>query len=208
MMKRKPLVSEFLSPFLLSAFCFLLWVAPLAHAQDAPVDRIIDRALQSQDAWATLSHLTDEIGPRLSGSHNAAVAVKYTTERFREWGIDVRNEKVMVPHWVRGEERASLVSHNGQKIVLTALGGSVATPVKGITADVVEVGSYDELKQLGAKVKGKIVVYNNPMDMALVRGVRSFEAYRLSVEFRGTGASHAAEYGAVAALIRSVESAS
>jgi Zn-dependent M28 family amino/carboxypeptidase len=190
------------------AFCILHFVAATSlFAQDA-TDKIIDRALASDSAWATLSHLTDEIGPRLTGSRNAAVAVKYTTERFREWGIDVRNEKVMVPHWVRGEERASLVSHNGQKIVLTALGGSVATPVKGITADVVEVGSYDELKQLGAKVKGKIVVYNNPMDMELVRGGRSFEAYRRAVEFRGTGASHAAEYGAVAALIRSVESAS
>jgi Zn-dependent M28 family amino/carboxypeptidase len=46
------------------------------------------------------------------------------------------------------------------------------------------------------------------MDMELVRGGRSFEAYGRAVEFRVTGASHAAEYGAVAALIRSVESAS
>ena len=200
---RPPLILHF-------AFCILNFVlATSLFAQEVTTtDKIIDRALTSDSAWATLSHLTDEIGPRLTGSRNAAVAVKYTTERFREWGIDVRNEKVMVPHWVRGEERASLVSHNGQKIVLTALGGSVATPVKGITADVVEVGSYDELKQLGAKVKGKIVVYNNPMDMELVRGGRSFEAYRRAVEFRGTGASHAAEYGAVVALIRSVESAS
>jgi carboxypeptidase Q len=198
-----------LSPILHFAFCILNFVAlPLLAQEATDVNRIIDRALQSHDAWATLSHLTDEIGPRLTGSPNAAVAVKYTTQRFRDWGIDVHTEKVMVPHWVRGEEHASLVSHNHQKIVLTALGGSVATPVKGITADVIEVSSYDELKQLGARVKGKIVYYNNPMDMDLVRGGRSFEAYRRAVEFRGTGASHAAEYGAVAAVIRSVASAS
>src|SRR5258705_546190 len=102
------------------SFCILNFVAATSlFAQDATnTDKIIDRALQSDSAWETLSHLTDEIGPRLTGSRNAAVAVKYTTERFREWGIDVRNEKVMVPHWVRGEERASLVSHNGQKIVV------------------------------------------------------------------------------------------
>jgi len=193
--------------FLTSALCLLTCVAVAAHAQDA-TDKIIDRALASNSAWETLAHLTDDIGPRLTGSRNAAVAVKYTTDRFREWGIDVHDEKVMVPHWVRGEERASLVSHNGQKIVLTALGGSVATPKDGITAEVVEVGSYDELKQLGTKVKGKIVYYNNPMDMELVRGGRSFEAYRRSVEFRVTGASRAAEYGAAAAVIRSVGSAS
>jgi len=188
------------------AGCLLVVALPV-FAQDA-ADKVIDRALTSNSAWETLAHLTDNIGPRLSGSRNAAIAVKYTTDRFREWGIDVHDEKVMVPHWVRGEEHASLVSHNNQKIVLTALGGSVATPAAGITADVVEVGSYDELKQLGAKVKGKIVYYNNPMDMELIRGGRSFEAYRRSVEFRGSGASHAAEYGAVAAVIRSVGSAS
>jgi len=95
-----------------------------------------------------------------------------------------------------------------QKIVLTALGGSVATPMTGLTADVVEVNSFDELKALGAKAKGKIVFYNNPMDMDLVRAHRGFEAYGKAVAFRGSGPSRAAEYGAVAALIRSVGSAS
>jgi len=190
--------------FLHSAFCLLPLVA---SAQTVP-ERVITRALESPSAYETLSYLTDEIGPRLSGSTNAALAVKYATERFRSWGIDVVNENVMVPHWVRGEERATLVSHHDQKIVLTALGGSVATPPKGIIADVVEVTSYDELKQLGEKVKGKIVYYDNPMDMELVRSGRSFEAYSRAVQFRSSGASRAAEFGAVATVIRSVASAS
>jgi carboxypeptidase Q len=114
----------------------------------------------------------------------------------------------MVPHWVRGLEQARLVSHRNQQIVLIALGGSIATPAKGITAEVIEVGSFDELKALGRKVQGKIVFYNNPMDMEMVRTRRSFEAYGKAVVFRGSGASRAAEYGAVATLIRSVGSAS
>ena len=190
-----------------AALCVVLLLAVTASAQTNP-ERLISAALESNDAWETLSYLTDEIGPRLSGSSNAALAVQYTTERFRSWGIDVANEKVMVPHWVRGEETASLVSHHNQKIVLTALGGSASTAAKGITADVVEVSSYEELKQLGAKVKGKIVYYNNPMDMELVHSGRAFAAYRDAVQFRSTGASRAAEYGAVAAVIRSVASAS
>lgn len=184
----------------------LLIAASSAFAQDA--DRLVTSALSNTRAYETLSYLTDEIGPRPSGSSNAADAVKWTTEQFRAWGIDVHTEKVMVPHWVRGDERARLVSHKNQKIVLTALGGSVATPQQGITADVIEVNSYDELKQLGTKVKGKIVYYNNPMDMQLVRERHAFEAYSRAVVYRGTGASRAAEYGAVAALIRSVASAS
>lgn len=181
--------------------------AATASAQST-AENIIQRELSSSQAYDTLSYLTDNIGQRLSGSKGAAAAVKWTTERFRSWGIPVRNEKVIVPHWVRGREEAQLVSHLNQKIVLTALGGSVATPAKGITAEVVEVNSFDELKALGPKVKGKIVFYNNPMDMDLVRAHRGFEAYGKAVVFRGSGASRAAEYGAVAALIRSVGSAS
>jgi carboxypeptidase Q len=177
-----------------------------AAAQDA--DRLISKALDNTRAYETLSYLTDNIGARPSGSRGAALAVAWTTAQLRSWGLDVHTEPVKVPHWVRGAEEAYLVSHNRQKIVLTALGGSVATPAAGITADVVEVSSYDELKALGPKVKGKIVYYNNPMNMELVRARRAFEAYREAVEFRSRGASRAAEYGAVASLIRSVGSAS
>jgi carboxypeptidase Q len=171
-------------------------------------ESLIDYILKSSRAYDHLSHLTDQIGPRLSGSANAEKAVRWTTQQFRTWRIDVRNEPVMVPHWVRGEERGRLVSHD-QPLVLTALGGSVATPAKGITAEVIEVTSYEQLEQLGrAKVAGKIVYYHASFDMALVESGRAFEAYGKAVQFRGLGASRAAEYGAVAAVIRSVATAS
>src|SRR5215467_9863246 len=115
----------------------LLFAAPaLAQVPDQLTDQIIQRELKTSQAYDTLAHLTDSIGPRLSGSKGAAEAVAWTTARFRAWGIPVVNEHVMVPHWVRGREEASLVSHRNQKIVLTALGGSVATPPAGITAEV------------------------------------------------------------------------
>jgi len=178
-------------------------------AGEATAQRVIDHVLNHSKAFDTLTHLTDEIGPRLSGSKNAAEAVRWTTAQFKAWGIDVRNEPVMVPHWVRGVERGRLVSHRDQPLVLTTLGGSVATPAAGITADVIEVSSYDELEKLGrAKIRGKVVYYHNPMDMALIESGRVFEAYGKAVEFRSTGASRAAEYGALAAVIRSVASAS
>jgi Zn-dependent M28 family amino/carboxypeptidase len=185
-----------------------LLLAALPATAQTDADRLVSTAAGSTRAYDTLSYLTDNIGARLSGSRGAELAVKWTTQQFKNWGIPVRNEPVMVPHWVRGVERATLVSHNDQRIVLTALGGSVATPAAGITAELVEVSNYDELKALGSKVKGKIVVYNNPMNLEMVRGGRAFEAYREAVEYRGRGASRAAEYGAVAALIRSVASAS
>jgi carboxypeptidase Q len=194
----------------IASLLLVSFLAVAASAQTAPAaERLMTAALSSDGAYETLSYLTDMIGPRISGSKGAALAVQYTTARFRSWGFEPVNEKVMVPHWVRGEEHASLVSHNDQKIVVTALGGSVATSPRGITADVVEVSSFDQLKELGvAGIKGKIVYYNNPMDMEMVRAGRAFEAYSKAVIFRGAGASRAAEYGAVAAVIRSVASAS
>jgi carboxypeptidase Q len=191
-------------------FALVLLIAAPAFAQtDANVRRILETTTSTTRAYDTLSYLTDNIGPRLSGSKGADLAVKWAVGRFREWGIDVRTERVMVPHWVRGAERARLVSHNDQKIVLTTLGGSVATRAEGITADVVEITSYEQLEQLGrAGIRGKIVFYNSPMDMALVESGRAFEAYSKAVVFRGGGASRAAEFGAVAAVVRSVASGS
>lgn len=192
---------------LVFAILMLVCAIPLSAADDTAA-RIVTRELQSSQAYDTLSHLTDEIGPRPSGSESAAAAVRWTTQRLRAWGIATTNERVVVPHWVRGREEARLVSHPGQRLVLTALGGSVATPSQGLTADIVEVTSFEQLQQLGSKVAGKIVFYNNEMDMALVRSHRAFEAYRQAVIFRGSGASRAAEYGAKAMVIRSVGSAS
>ena len=184
----------------------ILLFAVSAAAQST--ERLIDYTLANSRAYEHLSYLTDQIGPRLSGSANAEKAVQWTTKQFRAWGIDVRNEPVMVPHWVRGAERGRLVSH-GQPLVLTALGGSIATPADGITADVIEVTSYDQLEKLGrANIKGKIVFYNAAMDKALVESGHAFDAYGKAVIFRGAGASRAAEYGAVAAVIRSVASGS
>lgn len=200
--KRGPTLAAF-------ALTFLAGTSALAQSSTETAQRIIDYELANSRAWETLAHLSDRIGPRLSGSKGADLAVKWTTKRFAEWGIEVRNERVMVPHWVRGAERARLVSHNNQPLAITALGGSVATPAAGITAEVVEVTSFEQLETLGrAGVAGKIVLYYSTMDMALVESGRAFEAYGKAVTFRGTGASRAAALGAVASVVRSVASAS
>lgn len=189
----------------------ILWVAAPVLGQDrvAMGEKIVAEALNSPGAYEILAHLTDRIGPRLSGSRNADLAVRWTTEQFRQWGIPVRNERVMVPRWVRGAERARLVSHNNQRLVLTTLGGSVATPAEGITADVIEVRSLDELPGLGrAKIAGRIVFYSAAMDMKLVEAGSAFAAYSKAADFRSRGADAASKYGALAVVTRSVASAS
>lgn len=173
--------------------------------------RIQQAALGSDYALRQVSYLSNNIGPRLSGSRQAEAAVQYVAGEMRRLGCQVTLEKVMVPHWVRGEEQAELVKWPGQasgttqKIVLTALGGSTATPPAGLTAEVVVVNSFDELNQLGReRVSGKIVLFNVKFDDRMAKQGYGEEAYGQAVAYRGRGPSAAARLGAVASLIRSV----
>src|ERR1700694_5350354 len=131
------------------------------------IKKVQHAALESDYAYRQLAHLSNNIGPRLSGSPQAQTAVEYVAAELGKLGLEVQLEKVMVPHWVRGEETGALTEYPGmspgttQKIVLTALGGSVATPSEGLTAEVVVVNNFDELIALGrARVAGKIVLFN------------------------------------------------
>ncbi len=170
-----------------------------------------DAALTSDYAWHQLEHLTENIGPRPAGSPQAQAAAEYVAAEMRKLGLDVHLEPALVTHWIRGEEKAQLVEYPGQapettqRIVLTALSGSSATPAEGITAEVVVVHSFDELTALGReKVAGKIVLFNVPFDERKALAGMAFEAYGEAVVYRARGAKAAAELGAVASLIRSV----
>lgn len=168
-------------------------------------------ALESDYAFRQVAYLCNNIGHRLSGSPQAERAVQYVAAELRRLGLRVELQKLMVPHWVRGTESAALVEFPGQaantvqKIVLTTLGGSVATPPKGLTAEVVVVNDFAELAALGPqRVAGKIVLFNYPFDKQMAAQGQGGQAYGKAVVYRSDGPSAAARLGAVAALIRSV----
>lgn len=167
-------------------------------------------ALESDYAYRQTGYLSNNIGPRLSGSAQAERAVQYVADEMRKIGLEVRLQKLSVPHWVRGEEKADLVEFPGmasgttQKIVVTALGGSVATGSEGITAEVVVVQNFDELNALGrSKIEGKIVLFNNKFDQEMAASGLGGNAYGQAVQYRGGGAVAAARLGAIAVLVRS-----
>ena len=171
-------------------------------------------ALESDYAYRQVAHLANNIGQRLSGSAQAAKAVDYVAAELKAVGCDVHLEKIMVPHWVRGEETAALVQFPGQasnttqKIVLCALGGSVATPKEGVEAEVLVVKNFDELKSMPReKIAGKIVLFNYPFDKQMAAQGRGFPAYGEAVVYRSQGPVAAARQGAIACLIRSVGAA-
>jgi carboxypeptidase Q len=167
---------------------------------------IIEAALQKNNAYQKLTELCDDIGHRLSGSLALIKAADWAAETLRADRLDnVRQEPVMVPKWVRGNESLMMLSPLEKPVIMMGLGGSVSTPAEGITAELVVVTNEEELKALGEKAKGKIVLFNNVMPAYdPIKG----SGYGEAVRFRGRGAVLASEQGAVAALVRSVTATS
>jgi carboxypeptidase Q len=159
-----------------------------------PAARLIGAALADRFAWERLARLTDTIGNRLSGTPQLDRAIRWAADEMRRDGLEnVHTERVMVPHWVRGAESAEIVAPAPHALVMLGLGNSVGTPAGGVQAEVVVVHSFEELDAAGARVRGRIVLFNVP-----------YTSYGDTVRFRSAGPSRAAKLGAVAMLIRSV----
>lgn len=194
---------------LLFSLFFLLTAISQGQAQsedEKQLKQIYTQSLTNGKAYDWLSHLSLQIGGRLSGSLNAELAVKYVKSELDSLGLDkVWLQPVMVPKWVRGApEYAYIETEPGKTldVPVCALGGSVDTPGVGVKAPVIEVKSLDELSFLGTeKIKGKIVFFNRPMQADLIN---TFEAYGGCVDQRYSGAKEAAKFGAVGVIVRSM----
>ncbi|MCP4725269.1 MAG: M20/M25/M40 family metallo-hydrolase [bacterium] len=167
--------------------------------------QFVKTALADQKGYNLLKELTD-IGHRLSGSETSLQAIDWAYNKMLELGFEnVTKQPLLAPNWVRGDiEKAEIVtagSHRGKELRIAALGGSVGTPAGGITAGVVEVSSFDELRNMGERARGKIIFFNRPLDMSLLN---TFSGYGGAVDQRTQGAQQAAAVGGVAALVRSV----
>jgi carboxypeptidase Q len=188
----------------------LFAAARLSRGADAPVlspevrrtaEALRERAFAGTRAVDWVRSLTDEVGPRLSGSPQDMAGVAWALETLKAAGFtNVHAEKVMVPAWQRGIETGEVTAPYKQKLVLTALGGSRPTPEAGLEAEIVEAGSLEALEAKGAAaVKDKIVFFNKRMERA-----SETRGYGYAVDVRTRGASHAARLGAVGVLIRSI----
>lgn len=184
-------------------------LAQTPKSDSTALRQIFDYYLTESNCYKNLDELCHTIGGRLSGSPQAAKAVIWAKKALYEAGADtVYLQPCMVPHWVRGakESCSSINSKSKQKTVyaICALGGSVATPIAGLNAEVIEIKSFEELEQLGeAKIKGKIVFYNVFFDQ---RHLHTGACYGETVKYRWAGPSKAAKYGAVATIVRSMSS--
>ena len=167
--------------------------------------QIFDAELSSGKCYGVLEKLCANMPARLSGSENAAKAVTYMKKVMESYKFDtVYLQKVMVPHWVRGDAEVAYFTSGTDQIHVNicALGGSVPTKEKGLTAKVVEVKSVEELSALdNSSVRGKIVFLNGAMNP---NHIRTFRAYGETGAQRWTGPWVAQEKGAVGVIVRSL----
>lgn len=182
---------------LLAALVWLIvqpaWAQDVESYQET-ADSIVQQARGAELGWERLATLCTLYPHRLSGTKSLEDALDWIVEEMEADGFDrVTTEEVVVPHWERGTERLTVLKDKPEELAVVALGGSVATPPEGIEAELLVVESYEELNNRREEAKGKIVVFNVP-----------FTTYGETVGYRITGASRAADAGAVAALLRSV----
>ncbi|MCB0685016.1 MAG: M20/M25/M40 family metallo-hydrolase [Saprospiraceae bacterium] len=166
-----------------------------------------DEALTSRQSYHWLKDLC-AIGPRLSGSESSLQAIHWVKGVMDTCGFDrVYLQPTLVPHWERGNpEKAILYDSKGGEYPLNvlAIGGSVATPPGGITAEIIEVPSLMAIDDIPREeIEGKIVFFNPPFDQT---NIGTGASYGSNVGTRAQGAVKASQKGAIASVIRSVSS--
>lgn len=190
------------------ALYLIIFIPSFYFAQSSDsifIRKAFDIALKNGKAYADLKSLCKDVGPRLSGSSEAQMAIEWSYSKMKSYNFDsVYLQEIKVPHWERGTKEAGwIISDEGQltKVNILALGGSIGTNGL-IEADIIEFKSLDDLKKASkSDVNGKIVFLNQAMDETQIN---TFKAYGGCYPIRGDGAIEASKLGAIAVVIRSL----
>ncbi|WP_419809612.1 M28 family peptidase [Sphingomonas sp.] len=174
---------------------------PVPARVDPAVARLRDAALEDTLAYDIVEGLTTEIGQRLAATEAEARARTWAVARLKALGFrNVRIETFRMPVWLRGEERAEVISPFPQKLQLVALGNSGATPAEGLTAPVTVFRTYGDLANAPAgSLKGRIAYVGNAMEPT-----QDGSSYGSNGAARFVGPALAASKGALAVVIRSI----
>ena len=189
-------------------FLFTLCIASTSYATD-PIDqrtadearKLINQGLESTIGFEVVKSLTTEVGPRLAGTKAEARARNWGVAKFKELGFsNIRIEPFSVDHWERRNEHVQILSPFPQNLVVSTLGGSIATPPGGIAGEIVSFPTLQSLKDAPLSgLEGKIVFVDEYMTRT-----QGGSGYGIAVRKRSGAANEAGKRGAVAALIRSV----
>ena len=93
------------------------------------IRKLFDEALVRGKSYEDLRSLCKGVGPRLSGSAQAQMAVEWGKRKMESYGFDkIYLQPIMVPHWERGNKEAAWFQSGSGEIVpvdILALGGSI-----------------------------------------------------------------------------------
>ena len=191
-------------------FATLIWSFSIFAQKGTSTDssflrKIYDEALLRGKAYEDLRSLCKDVGPRLSGSSEAEMAVRWSEQKMKSYGFDtVYLQPILVPHWERGNPETAWITLKGKevhKLSIRALGGSIST--NGLLEGQVVIFNHldDLIKSNRSDVQGKIVFLNQAMNPA---EIQTFKAYGACYPIRGNGAVEAAKLGAIGVVIRSL----
>jgi Zn-dependent M28 family amino/carboxypeptidase len=175
--------------------------APISPAITETISKLQSEAGKSELAFEIVENLTTQIGPRLAGTPQEAVARDWAVKMLRGYGFqNVRIEKFDIPYWATLRDEAFAITAVGeQELTVAAIGGSGPTPPGGLTAEITRFTSLHEMVAADdARVRGKIVFIDEPTLKAM-----DGSGYGLGTIKRGLCAPNAQRKGAVACLIRS-----
>jgi carboxypeptidase Q len=190
------------------SFILLVKIGMSQDSDSTMLRTIFDFYLTKSNCYSNLEYLSTKIESRLSGSPGAAKAVSWAKQAMYDAGADtVYLQPCIVPHWIRGKKETCISKNSKNNIVnyaICALGNSIGTPKKGLSAQIIEIKNYKELDSLGEKnIKGKIVFFNVYFDH---KHLSTGACYGETVTYRYAGPSKAAKYGAVGSIVRSMSS--
>src|SRR6202165_1182262 len=151
---------------------------PAGSANPAPDDtnafatadaQILSEIRDHSQVMENLEYLSDEIGPRLTGSAQLKQANDWTAAKFREYGLtNVKLEPWAIAHsWTRGTGQARIVRPTGQPLTIASAGWSPST--KGMVRGAVlyfDAKTKEDFEKFRGKLKGALVIYQEPASLS------------------------------------------
>src|SRR5918994_206614 len=126
---------------------------------------LIDQAMNRSEVMQNLEHLSDVIGPRLSGSPAMRRANEWTASRFRAYGLRVALEPYQFGvTWERGSASLRLTAPFSRAITSHSWAWTEGTGGKSVTGPVIlaDLSTPESLAVYRTKVKGAWVLPRAP----------------------------------------------
>ena len=139
--------------------------SPFAAADAKILAEIHDHSEAAQN----LEYISDNIGPRLTGSPQLKAANDWTAEQFRKYGLtNVHLESWKIAHtWTRGTAKARIVAPAEHPLTIASSAWAPGTngPVRGPIV-FFDAQTEEEFEKFRGKLKGAIVITQKPESLS------------------------------------------